>query len=158
MIDLETIHFFSSVVLAGFLGAILGAERRLRGKDVGVRTASVIAAGSCLFTILSIHGFGTSENVDVTRIASQVVTGVGFLGAGTVLKTDNKVHGLTTAANIWLTAAIGMTVGVGNYLLAMMVTLFSLVALIVLSPISRWLRNSGMSFSLAQCFTDEDEA
>lgn len=155
MIDIQTFHLFCRIVVAGALGAFLGAERRFHGQDAGVRTGSMIAAGSCLFTVLSTTSFGSAETVDVTRIASQVVTGVGFLGAGTVLKMENRVRGLTTAANIWFTAAIGMTIGVGNYLLGLLVTLFALFALIVLQPISEWLRKSSLDDKFADCISDE---
>jgi putative Mg2+ transporter-C (MgtC) family protein len=97
----------------------------------------LIAVSSCLFTILSIEGFplrGSAQ--DPTRVAAQIVTGVGFLGAGALLQTRKHIRGLTTAATIWLVAAIGMAVGAGVYFVAIFTTILSAVLLILLAPIS----------------------
>ena len=110
------------VILALFLGAILGWQRENWGKSAGPRTYALVAGGSALFTILSVSAFGT----DVSRVASQIVVGIGFLGAGTILHKENRVEGLTTAAGLWMTAAIGMAVGVQYYILAVVVSLLVL--------------------------------
>ncbi|MBP6859752.1 MAG: MgtC/SapB family protein [Candidatus Magasanikbacteria bacterium] len=110
------------VVLAIILGGILGWQRENWGKSAGPRTYALVAGGSALFTILSVNAFGS----DISRIASQIVVGIGFLGAGTILHKENKVEGLTTAAGLWMVAAIGMAVGVEYYVLASVVSLLVL--------------------------------
>ncbi len=130
------------IILSAVLGAVLGIERARSGQSAGIRTNMMIAVASCLFTFMGAEVFsneGTGPR-DTARVAAQVVTGVGFLGAGTLLQTKNKVRGLTTAATIWLVAAIGVAVGGGLYLGAIFVTVFAVLALIVLAPISNWLQ------------------
>ncbi|MFN8392137.1 MAG: MgtC/SapB family protein [Bdellovibrionota bacterium] len=101
------------MVLAAVLGFLIGVERALRGKPASMRTFSVICVGSCLFTILSVEAAGGAHALphDVTRVAAQIVTGVGFLGGGVIFKTSDRIEGITTGALIWLTAAIGMACG-----------------------------------------------
>jgi putative Mg2+ transporter-C (MgtC) family protein len=100
------------LALSALLGGIIGAEREYRNKSAGFRTLMLICVGSCLFTILSITiGKDSSD-----RIASNIVTGIGFLGAGVIFKSGNNINGLTTAASVWVVAALGMTVGAGFYL------------------------------------------
>jgi putative Mg2+ transporter-C (MgtC) family protein len=107
-----------------FVGYIIGSERELRGKPAGISTHTYVIAGAMLFTLMS-TGFGAG---DPTRIAAQIVTGVGFLGAGVILKTDGgTVQNLTTAASIWFAAAIGMAIGFGWYLIAGIATLFAII-------------------------------
>ncbi len=130
------------IMLAALLGGMIGAEREWRGQAAGLRTNSLVAMGACLFTILSIVAFplqGSSQ--DTARIAAQIVTGIGFLGAGVVLHSGNRVRGLTTAATIWQVAAIGMAVGTHFYFLAVFTTLFTVAVLVVLRPLSRWLEH-----------------
>ena len=98
--------------LAAIVGLIIGFDRAMRGKTASLRTFSMIAVGSCLFTILSLDGSNAMYGrADVTRIAAQIVSGVGFLGGGVIFKTADRVEGITTAAMIWLTAALGMACG-----------------------------------------------
>jgi putative Mg2+ transporter-C (MgtC) family protein len=126
------------IALAALLGAMIGLEREWGGHTAGLRTNMVIAISSCLFTILSIEGFplrGSSQ--DTARVASQIVTGVGFLGAGVLLRTRSHVWGLTTAATIWLVVAIGMAVGTGAYFVAILTAILSSILLILLAPVSR---------------------
>ena len=99
------------IVLAVSAGGLIGIEREFRDKAAGFRTLIFICAGACLFTILS---FRLAANSDSTRIAANIVTGVGFLGAGVILRDGGRVIGLTTAAMVWLTAAIGMGIGGGG--------------------------------------------
>lgn len=132
------------IVLAALLGAILGAERDLHGRPAGLRTSMMIAIGACLFTILSYMGFAGSEgSQDPTRIASQIVIGVGFLGGGVLLKGHKEIIGLTTAANIWIVAAIGMAVGAGMEKLAIFATIIAIVILSFLRPVSHHLEAFG---------------
>lgn len=93
--------------LAGIIGLLIGIEREWRGKPASLRTFSVISTGSCLFTILSLE----AANLDQTRIAAQIVSGVGFLGGGVIFKTTDRIEGITTGALIWLAAALGMAAG-----------------------------------------------
>ena len=104
------------LVLAALFGALIGLDREARHKPAGVRTFSIVAVGSALFTLVGILAFG--EGDPGARIAAQIVTGVGFLGAGTILHPRGAVHGLTTAAGIWGVAAVGMGFGAGLYVLS----------------------------------------
>lgn len=111
--------FFIQIILSGLLGAIIGSEREIVGKSAGLRTFSLVTVGSTLFTILSVHGFSGS-GVDPSRVASQIVVGIGFLGAGIIIQQGLQVRGLTTASGVWSSAAVGMAVGLEMYLLAIM--------------------------------------
>jgi len=119
------------LLLSAFIGLLIGLEREWRGKAASIRTFSTICAGSCLFTILSLEAAGTSvsgQPYDVTRISTQIVTGIGFLGGGVIFKTSDRIEGITTGALIWLTAAVGMACGFNKtYLVAVTV----IVALLI---------------------------
>lgn len=123
----QQLIFFLQIVLAVFLGAVLGWQREVRGKAAGARTYALVTAGSALFTLLSAHGF---TNADTSRVASQIVIGIGFLGAGTILHNNHHVEGLTTAAGLWLAAAVGMAVGLAWYAIATLTTILVLILLI----------------------------
>jgi putative Mg2+ transporter-C (MgtC) family protein len=120
------------LLLAAGLGAALGLEREYHKKPAGLRTNILIALGSALLTTLSMaigrHG-GTPD-----RISAQVVTGIGFLGGGAILRSGTTVHGMTTAATIWVNAAIGMAAGAGEFAMAAITTVVTLMVLIVLPP------------------------
>jgi len=125
------------VTLAALLGSLIGLERIWNRHPAGLRTNMVISLASCLFTILSVDGFpieGTTR--DTARVAAQIVTGVGFLGAGALLQTKSSIRGLTTAATIWLVAAVGMAVGVGAFALAIFTTVLTIISLVALAPVS----------------------
>ncbi len=113
------------VLLSLFLGGIIGFERERRNKPAGLRTHMLVAAGTTAFTLASIYGFGGTEPQDPSRVAAQIVSGIGFLGAGTIFRSGSEVRGLTTAATIWLVAALGMLVGVGMYWLAVFTTILT---------------------------------
>lgn len=98
------------LVVAALISAFIGWEREHEHKPAGLRTHTLVAVGSCLVTLISFDAFATDEP---TRIAAGIVTGIGFLGAGTIFKDKNSIHGLTTAASIWAVAAIGMAIGAG---------------------------------------------
>ena len=137
-----TLTMIGRVVMAAVLGAVLGFERSRAGQAAGVRTNLMISVAACLFTYLGAEVFTSEPGMgprDPARVAAQIVTGVGFLGAGTLLQSKNKIRGLTTAATIWLVAAVGMAVGVGFYSGAVFVTVFAVVALILLAPVSEYL-------------------
>lgn len=125
---ISQIFFVGQILLAIILGALIGWQREVRGKAAGARTYALVCSGSALFTLLSIYAFPGS---DPARVAAQIVVGIGFLGAGTILNRDNHIHGLTTAAGLWVSAAIGMAVGVGLYLLAIVGALLMLGVLMV---------------------------
>jgi putative Mg2+ transporter-C (MgtC) family protein len=123
--------------LAAVLGAIIGAQREIHGSPAGLRTHLLVAFGSALFTILSAHpalgvgGLGgeVTTTFDPTRIAAQIVTGIGFIGAGAILKDGATIRGLTTAASLWAVAAIGMAVGFGAIILSIAATAIILISL-----------------------------
>lgn len=114
------------VAAAVVLGGVLGWQRQQRGKWAGIRTYALVSGGSALFTVLSLSAFGG----DPARVASNIVTGIGFLGAGTILHKEDKVEGLTTAAGLWMVAAVGMAVALDFYILG---TAAILLALLVFS-------------------------
>ena len=135
MDDLELVK---RLLLSAALGGILGFEREWRQKSAGLRTNILIAMGSTLFTVMSID-LARSSGGDATRVAAQIVTGIGFLGAGAIMRTGAGVKGLTTAAMIWVNAAIGVAVGGGEYHLAVIATAVTLVVLTVLTPVENWI-------------------
>ena len=126
-------HVFLRLLLAAGLGAAIGLEREFRHKAAGLRTNILIALGSALFTTIGLEM--APAGADPTRIAAQVVTGMGFLGAGAIMRSGRNVHGLTTAATIWVNAAIGMACGAGQFGMAAVATLATLVVLAVLPPV-----------------------
>ena len=121
------------LLLAAALGAAIGLEREYRQKPAGLRTNILIAVGSALFTILSLEA--TRNTGDPSRVAGQIVTGIGFLGGGAIMRNRNTVHGMTTAATIWVNAAIGIAAGMGQYALAAFTAALTLVVLVLLPPI-----------------------
>lgn len=134
MIEALTLEMVFKIILATFLGLMLGAEREHRHKSAGLRTYTLVAVGSALFTIMSLNVLEGAENsvYDPGRIASQIVVGIGFLGAGLIIQRENRIEGLTTAAGLWTTAAVSMAVGFGFYFLAIFSTLLILGVLIVI--------------------------
>jgi putative Mg2+ transporter-C (MgtC) family protein len=127
------------LLLAAGLGATIGLEREWRRKPAGLRTNILIALGAALFTILSQQLGGPGGTPD--RIAAQVVTGIGFLGAGAIMRSGRSIHGMTTAATIWVNAAIGMAAGLGEFLTATIATVVTLLVLIVLPTIEAFFEN-----------------
>ena len=129
-----TTEFIIRIVVASLLGGIIGLDREYRAKDAGFRTHFLVALGSALFMIVSQFGFadvvGTDGlRLDPARVAAQVVSGIGFIGAGTIIFQKHVLKGLTTAAGIWCTAAIGLACGSGMYVLAIVTTLLTLICL-----------------------------
>jgi putative Mg2+ transporter-C (MgtC) family protein len=130
---------------AAVLGGAVGLEREVRDQPAGFRTHMLVALGSCLFTLISAYGFGAvlaghpQARFDPSRIAAQIVTGIGFLGAGAILRSGMSVRGLTTAASLWVVAAVGLAMGAGAYVLASVTTAITLLALLVLRPVRGWL-------------------
>ncbi|MHA2609554.1 MAG: MgtC/SapB family protein [bacterium JZ-2024 1] len=126
---MELLEGIGKLVLSVLLGGLLGYERKRMGKPAGARTHALVAAGSCLFALASLWAAEQFPNVDATRIASQVVVGIGFIGAGAIIRYGALVKGLTTAATLWISAALGLTTGMGLYLYAL--TAFLLVFLVL---------------------------
>ena len=123
------------LALAAALGGAIGLEREFHHKPAGLRTNMLIALGSALFSILSVELGAAAGSPD--RIAAQVVTGIGFLGAGAILSSGENIHGLTTAATIWVNAAIGMAAGLGSYVVAASAATLTLIVLAILPFIER---------------------
>lgn len=130
------LDFLLRIFCAAILGGIIGLEREYRAKEAGFRTHFLVALGSALFMIVSAYGFSDAMNNelqrwDVSRVAAQVVSGIGFIGAGTIIfrKSENIVSGLTTAAGLWVTAAMGLACGGGMYVLAIGSTVMVLLGL-----------------------------
>ena len=124
------------VAVAAALGGAVGLERELREREAGFRTHMLVAVGSALFTLVSAYGFrdflvhgGSVVRADPTRIAAQIVTGIGFLGAGAIIRQGLSIRGLTTAATLWVVAAIGLAAGAGYYSAAVITTLLALISL-----------------------------
>jgi putative Mg2+ transporter-C (MgtC) family protein len=129
------------LLLAAGLGAALGLERESRQKPAGLRTNILIALGSALFTTLSMSMGAKGGTPD--RITAQIVTGVGFLGGGAILRSGLTVHGMTTAATIWVNAAIGMAAGAGEFAMATATTMLTLLVLAVLPPLESYFARRG---------------
>ena len=128
------LEFIFRIFIAAILGGAIGLEREYRDKAAGFRTHFLVALGSALFMIVSAYGFAGATDapdhrLDVSRVAAQVVSGIGFIGAGTIIFQKNAVRGLTTAAGVWVTAAIGLACGGGMYVLASAATALVLLGL-----------------------------
>jgi putative Mg2+ transporter-C (MgtC) family protein len=131
------------LALAAVAGMIIGIERELRDQAAGLRTHMLVAVGACLFTIVGAYGF--EGQGDPSRVAAQVVTGIGFLGAGAIIREGVSVRGLTTAASLWVVAAAGTAVGLGLFWATGVATLITLISLWGLRPFRRHLRTRGDS-------------
>src|SRR6266567_1584177 len=142
VLDLEMV---TKLLLASVLGALIGLEREVHGRPAGFRTHLLVSLGSCLFTIISIDVYRIYGNfsgvgpvgVDPGRIAAQVVTGIGFLGAGAIIRDKASVRGLTTAACLWVASAIGIACGIGLFGIALVVTTIALVSLMLLKKVEK---------------------
>lgn len=147
------------VLIAAFLGAIIGFEREWKGKPAGLRTLALVSAGSAVFTLVSYHMADTGGlGSDATRIASNIVTGVGFIGAGIIFRGNNHVQGLTTAATIWVAAAIGMGVGAGYYPLAVATTAIVWIVLVLLYRLELVLLRFTQTLTYKVCFHEAHRA
>lgn len=134
-IVLQYLEEIGQVLFAFIIGAIIGLEREFRSKPAGFRTMILICVGSCLYTILSKE----VDSGSTDRIASNIVTGIGFIGAGVIFKEGISVNGLTTAALIWITAALGMAIGYHNYPLTIVVSAMVVIVLFILEPVQRFI-------------------
>lgn len=148
------VDFMLKLLVAGILGAIIGLDREYRAKEAGYRTHFLVSLGSALIMIVSQYGFQeiikeNSVTLDPSRVAAQVVSGIGFIGAGTIILQKQIVRGLTTAAGIWATAGIGLAVGAGMYAIGIATTVLTLIGLELLSYIfkSVGMKSSMIAFS-----------
>ena len=126
-LNFHQLEYFIRILLAGICGAAIGFERRKRFKDAGIRTHLILSIGCAVIMIVSKYAFADVGDYDAARVASNIITGVGFLGAGVIFVKSGSVRGLTTAAGIWTTAAIGMAIGAGFYLLGIAVSILLIV-------------------------------
>ena len=149
MVELGTqLELSVRLLVAAMLGLAIGFEREIHGHPAGLRTHMLVALGSALFTVLSIHGFGGETAgtgpIDTTRIAAQIVSGIGFLGAGAILKDGIVIRGLTTAASLWATSAVGMAAGAGEYIVGAVGCAVILVSLWPINAIADRLHGSNL--------------
>lgn len=164
MADLSTYELVGRLLLAAVLGAAIGFEREIDGHDAGLRTHLMLSLGAALFGLVSVGAWDhfatadqTNVRVDVTRVASYVAAGIGFIGAGTIVKHAGGVRGLTTAASLWVVAAIGLAAGVGFVIPAVTATVVSLLSLYALKPLVALTRrvSAGRGGSLVVLLDDE---
>lgn len=152
--------FIIRILAAAVIGGVIGLEREYRAKEAGFRTHFLVALGSALFTVVSQFGFeqtdgGTSNiSLDPSRVASQVVTGIGFIGAGIIIFQKHAVRGLTTAAGLWVTSAIGLACGSGLYFLAFITMILVLICLEVLYFIVRGVESKHISVTFSSLSKD----
>jgi putative Mg2+ transporter-C (MgtC) family protein len=133
---MSDVELATRILTAALLGTLLGIERELRQKSAGLRTNILISVGAALFTVMS-YELAADGSGDPGRIAAQIVTGIGFLGAGAIMRTDSGIQGLTTAATVWVNAAVGVAAGGGEYRLAFIGTAITLAALLILAPVEK---------------------
>ena len=142
------------ILIAVLVGGLIGFERELHSKAAGLRTITLISVGAAMFTILS----SKFADASTSRVASNIVTGVGFLGAGAILFAEGRVKGLTTASSIWVAAALGMAVGLGQYILGVATGLLVLIVLDLFTRLDRWLDIKGReSRTYEIVFTDRPD-
>jgi putative Mg2+ transporter-C (MgtC) family protein len=134
-LPLSDLEVTQRLLLSAGVGALLGLEREWRLKSAGLRTHILIALGATVFTMMSYEIAAGVPGADPGRVAAQIVTGIGFLGAGAIMRTDSGIHGLTTAATVWVNAALGVAVGAGKYHLAFIGVAVTLAALLILHPV-----------------------
>ena len=151
--------FVIRLLVAGILGTIIGLDREYRAKEAGYRTHFLVSLGSALIMIVSQYGFQeiikeSSVTLDPSRVAAQVVSGIGFIGAGTIIFQKQLVRGLTTAAGIWATSGIGLAIGAGMYWLGISATILTLIGLEALSYL---FKSIGMKSSMVEFSTDNKE-
>jgi putative Mg2+ transporter-C (MgtC) family protein len=133
------------LLLAAVLGGAIGAERELNDQAAGLRTHMLLTIGACLFTVISAYGFRRGVGTDPSRLAAQIVTGIGFLGGGAIVRHGLTVKGLTTAASIWATASVGVAVGAGDYVLGVGGAVLVVGTLVGLRRVSATLQRWGVS-------------
>lgn len=158
----DALRLVLRLLVAGVCGGVVGMERAMRQKDAGFRTHVLVALGAALMMIISKHGFtdvvGNGITSDAGRIASNIVTGISFLGAGMIIFRGNSVHGLTTAAGIWVTAALGMAVGCGMYLEGLLATALVVIVQLLFHADHHGTETDGSTHTLSVRMADSPEA
>lgn len=156
MTDLNT-ELVEKILMSVLAGGLIGIERELRSKSAGFRTLMLICMGATLFTIFS-KEFGSAS--EMSRIASNIVVGIGFVGAGVIFKADTRVNGITTAATIWVTAAVGMGIGAGHYILALFTCFLILAILFLFTYVERRIDRVSQArwYKIAYPYPEMDEA
>lgn len=153
---IEELQHLISVMVAVVLGFAIGYERKLRFKEAGIRTHTIVCAGSALIMVVSKYGFGDSAEADASRVAAQIVSGIGFLGAGIIIYRKHEIHGLTTAAGVWATSGVGMAAGAGLYIVAAGATVI-LIAVQCLFHMNCKLFRTKKYFQIKICFLNGGE-
>ena len=153
---IEELQHLISVLAAVVLGFAIGYERKLRFKEAGIRTHTIVCAGSALIMVVSKYGFGDSAEADASRVAAQIVSGIGFLGAGIIIYRKHEIHGLTTAAGVWATSGVGMAAGAGLYIVAAGATVI-LIAVQCLFHMNCKLFRTKKYFQIKICFLNGGE-
>lgn len=150
------LRYLVSVLVAVVLGFTIGYERKLRFKEAGIRTHTIVCAGSALIMVVSKYGFGDSIEADASRVAAQIVSGIGFLGAGIIIYRKHEIHGLTTAAGVWATSGVGMAAGAGLYVVATGATVI-IIAVQCLFHLNCKLFRTKKYFQIKICFVNGGE-
>lgn len=142
-------------LLAALWGGVVGVEREYRSKSAGFRTMIMISVGSCFFTMMSVYLGGTTPD----RIASNIVTGIGFLGAGVIFRSESRVNGITTAATIWAVAAVGMGIGAGHYFASTFGSLIIIIVLAILPYVEDFIEriNRSITYNITSSFSPEQK-
>lgn len=154
LIELE---YVLRLIIAIILGFAIGLERKIRFKEAGMRTHAIVSVGACLFMLISKYGFDDLDaRFDGARLAAQVVSGIGFIGAGMIMYRKQAVHGLTTAAGIWITAGVGMAVGAGMYIVAAASTVIIIGAQCIMHIDCKFFKNKHY-FSLWVVFVNNSD-
>jgi putative Mg2+ transporter-C (MgtC) family protein len=139
----STLEFLEQLLMVVIVGGLIGAEREFRSKSAGFRTMILICLGSYLFTTFGIYITGSTND----RIASNIVTGIGFLGAGVIYRSDNRINGITTATTIWATAALGMGIADKLYLIVAISTVIVLASLLFLTRLEAWMEKISQTYT-----------
>ena len=153
---LQELYCLVNVLVAVILGFAIGYERKLRYKEAGIRTHTIVCAGSALIMVVSKYGFGDSVEADASRVAAQIVSGIGFLGAGIIIYRKHEIHGLTTAAGVWATSGVGMAAGAGLYIVAAGSTVI-IIAIQCLFHVNCKLFRTKKYFQIKICFVNGGE-
>ena len=153
---IEELKYLISILISVILGFLIGYERKLRFKEAGIRTHTIVCAGSALIMVVSKYGFGDSVEADASRVAAQIVSGIGFLGAGIIIYRKHEIHGLTTAAGVWATSGVGMAAGAGLYIVAAGSTVI-IIAIQCLFHVNCKLFRTKKYFQIKICFVNGGE-
>ncbi len=166
LFEIEYLYYIIRIICAGICGILVGFERQYRSKEAGIRTHFMVACGAALMMVISKYAFydvitdslisGADVRLDPSRVASTIVSGVGFLGAGTIFVHKNTITGLTTAAGLWATAGIGMAFGSGMYVVGLAVTLVMIVSQVLLHMNFKFLRGSRIKKLIINGVTRDD--